>query len=649
MKKNSGLLLACLVCILMTLGIAVAETPVQNVPQDRIGPDALSSWSSINKGEMRHQDGEYHLHLNTLSIDWYDVVASQGGGQDISTSDMHVLPYAGANSYVIAAWETEGTQGTPPSDDEILQRLEKSEQANGRKRVSFGSDGVPEPITDIGIGIATYVEQENIVSMYPRKRRYFYAYRWYDAAGNHLADEKLLITVTYEETSPKKIASPGVPANRLPSGTGITAEQGKLTCRVPAGTASYTVVISALDGMTTCFIGNLVRDDRNYQVQNGKIAVELKSDELNAMQRLNLEWSDGSKEIKETLAVTVIVEGDEPWPAAYWKAADLKVSAQQDGGVLGGTTYENGMVTWRYTEKKNASNPLENARLVYSIEAPKEAAYAKVSRWDVQNFVNFEDFYFQIVEEDWETYAPLVPLSGHKLVETHTPFLADYTDPNVTLYHSSIYQGTDYGHGSVYIAAWFDKDGKRLTGDAYKPVYWCHTSEEFMVTRKGQNLSKAAKVRAQSTSNDACFADENHLDWTLECRYRPQYGENAYHVELTLKDGEKVVQPDGTTVFYLPYPDGYSFQSGCTYRLKHYDPSYRAYTYIPVIATEQGLRFEADSLSPFVLSWEAPATPVPAPTPNVPKTGDNTPIALWLVLMTLSAAGVVLMRRKAKA
>lgn len=56
--------------------------------------------------------------------------------------------------------------------------------------------------------------------------------------------------------------------------------------------------------------------------------------------------------------------------------------------------------------------------------------------------------------------------------------------------------------------------------------------------------------------------------------------------------------------------------------------------------TKQGLCIRVSSLSPFVIEWEE------LPEVDLPKTGDNSQIALWLAMLTL--AGVTLMGLKRK-
>ena len=119
-------------------------------------------------------------------------------------------------------------------------------------------------------------------------------------------------------------------------------------------------------------------------------------------------------------------------------------------------------------------------------------------------------------------------------------------------------------------------------------------------------------------------------------------------MNLTLLDetGEEAeLEAGNSNVFYLPYPEGMSYKSGVTWTLLHYlDDEYNECEPFKVTATEHGLRFETNSLSPFVLLWD-----LPADIPNVPKTGDHTLLALYVALLALSftVAATLLHRRKA--
>ena len=78
--------------------------------------------------------------------------------------------------------------------------------------------------------------------------------------------------------------------------------------------------------------------------------------------------------------------------------------------------------------------------------------------------------------------------------------------------------------------------------------------------------------------------------------------------------------------------------------LYHYSSTYRSYVEVPLEPTPYGLRFVEDHLSPFVLMWNAAQLPVsPA---DLPQTGDNTPVAWLLLILAVSLASLVYVRRR---
>ena len=210
-------------------------------------------------------------------------------------------------------------------------------------------------------------------------------------------------------------------------------------------------------------------------------------------------------------------------------------------------------------------------------------------------------------------------------------------DPRIAVYAPYLPQDDDIG--MVRLFFWYDADGD-LTS-----LYWALITTSDVGTFVTRPFHREADIRDRV--EQPCFVDDRHDDWQLQSHYNPQSGNNAYQVELTLLDDSGLnVQPDGSTVFYLPYPDGMSYQNGATWTLRHYlDDGYETYETIQVTSTEYGLRFESSSLSPFVLLWDGGTEPQPA---AAPKTGDSSPLALYAALTALSAALMVLLAARRK-
>lgn len=207
------------------------------------------------------------------------------------------------------------------------------------------------------------------------------------------------------------------------------------------------------------------------------------------------------------------------------------------------------------------------------------------------------------------------------------------------------------GYARVFL--FFDEDGNRIHLTANE------TEEDpdiyfLAITLENASVLATLPVPSEAAINGRVdrpiFVAFGSHNWKLQSKYDVQCGVRAYQVELTMLDenGAPVdFSEQGDQVFYLPYPENMSYESGATWTLRHYlDDSYSSFEFLDVTATENGLRFETDSLSPFVLLWDdadGASSSVP------PKTGDDTPLALYAALLTLAAAAFVLLRRRASA
>lgn len=75
----------------------------------------------------------------------------------------------------------------------------------------------------------------------------------------------------------------------------------------------------------------------------------------------------------------------------------------------------------------------------------------------------------------------------------------------------------------------------------------------------------------------------------------------------------------------------------------------RTFAGVGIIAN--GILFETNSFSPFILGWigeDEQNSGVSAKGNLPPKAGDNADLALWRALVVLSAAGVALILRRRK-
>ena len=197
-----------------------------------------------------------------------------------------------------------------------------------------------------------------------------------------------------------------------------------------------------------------------------------------------------------------------------------------------------------------------------------------------------------------------------------------------------------YG-GYVRVISWYDD----VNAAAPRLVeHMTITHDEFGETVRNEVVNSEQSIGG--AVEEVTAVSENA--WELVIRHDLQSGENAIHYDLQMEDARHVSYSlNGDTVFYIPYPDGYSYEDeNVTYQLYHYDDSYQSYTVVELVPTPYGLRFVEDHLSPFVLTWNGEplggATPEPTEVPEIdlPQTGDQTHLE-WLVCVLVAAVAVL--------
>lgn len=204
-----------------------------------------------------------------------------------------------------------------------------------------------------------------------------------------------------------------------------------------------------------------------------------------------------------------------------------------------------------------------------------------------------------------------------------------------------------YG-GFVRVISWYDD----VNATAPRLVeYISITHDEFSKTVRNEVVDTEQEI--DGAVEEVTAVSDNA--WELVIRHDPQHGENAIHYDLQMEDARHVSYSlSGDTVFYIPYPDGYTYEDeDVTYQLYHYDDAYQSYTMVELVPTPYGLRFVEDHLSPFVLTWDgAPqnaVTPEPTDVPviDLPQTGDGTHLEWLICVLAVSLAVLAyVMRRK---
>ena len=124
-------------------------------------------------------------------------------------------------------------------------------------------------------------------------------------------------------------------------------------------------------------------------------------------------------------------------------------------------------------------------------------------------------------------------------------------------------------------------------------------------------------------------------------------GSVKYDVRLVDSEGNKVELP-GECMICFPYPDGLDENSGNRYRIMIHHLGDKGMEKFDtkdgsIELRPQGLCIRISSLSPFEISWEEIEIPE-----NLPKTGDDSSILLHGMLLMLSAATLIAMKKKMK-
>ena len=223
----------------------------------------------------------------------------------------------------------------------------------------------------------------------------------------------------------------------------------------------------------------------------------------------------------------------------------------------------------------------------------------------------------------------------------------------VTVYNQPLFRTVQAGRALVYlqqgitaryggyvrVISWYDDVN---AANPRLVEYISITHDEF--SEKVRHAVKKSEQDIDEPVAEVTGISQNH--WQLVVRHDPQSGERAIHYDLHMEDDRGVsYKLDSDTVFYVPYPDGYTYaDKDVTYQLYHYDDDYQSYVNVQLTPTTHGLRFVEDNLSPFVLMWdEAVQEP---PVSDWPETGDKTPLAWLMGVLAISLMMLAYMIRR---
>ena len=139
------------------------------------------------------------------------------------------------------------------------------------------------------------------------------------------------------------------------------------------------------------------------------------------------------------------------------------------------------------------------------------------------------------------------------------------------------------------------------------------------------------------------------LDTTPFLKYEePNTNKNSaivYNVHLIDQDGIVMDLPEESMLCF-PYPEGFDENSANKFKIiiYHYG-SEGTETFSTqdgsIELTKQGLCIRVSSFSPFEITWEEEKGV------ELPKTGDSSKLALWLMLMSMAGAAMFMLRKRA--
>ncbi len=643
MKRGKKYLAAVLaLAALLLCAAAGALAAVNKVPADRITlrmPEGMvlspaNPSSAISAGRVK-------LTIDSRKTGWSHVLV-QGSDPSMVDVVVGIEPPEGAAWYVMECGSEE---------DELLDWLDGYDPED--------YDAVD--LAENGQLVAQYVGAYNVVSPW-NENTYMYV-RWLDAQYKELRTEKLHFTSAH--TVAEGVYAPLrripaqdiVPQNTPQSGVKGEAGEGRVDytiTKAPDGRASITTRVRLPEGANGCRRVNIYEDEADawLAIDGGYALLETEHPRSGApKETFGLEFYEDDVLLDYgVVEIQHETKEMEPWPAyvAGWKPvprANLHISIDGDSGVT--MPYEDGVLSYDYAQVTGDPQKLQSAILTIEVTPPEGAEYVAWNSMGGGEGLLGDKHYDEeeIREMLWWGGEP-EPIGGN-VVANRSPLLQTLrTYDDVTLFIPTV--PTDLDAGMAYYFAWYDSE-QDAQDNLPSEVWWFTEKSEPFVTVHRNRLRADETALLERFDGAIAIGRE---DWTLVTERYLQQGERAQHYELHLTDGSgSAIAPDRNIVIYLPYPAGCAYGDGTVYTLRHYDTAGGSELVTTLTPTEYGLRFEADSLSPFVLTWaDGALQTTPAPdVSKLPETGDDSCLTLWALLLALAAAGVLGLRRRRSA
>lgn len=641
------LCLACMALVLLIAPAALAELePLLPKEQMLWYADEIPGLAITPKLE----DGNYHFVIDSEATDWGVVTAYFGGSQWLELTMALEAP-EGAVYRALAGYDKPLSQLT---EAEIEQGLEAELSTyDNREPVAIWVDSFYN--LNYFVQFADYLHTQQTV--YPQENAFALVVRWYDANKQPMGTQKLDVTCSMKGTAAQHVDPVTVSASRITPDNGddlLSYEYAKGTAvyQLPVGhIRTVQTKVAAPAGAASCLVNGLDKwggppDSSSFE--NGVVTLNIGP----GHRLLSLSWYDagGKLLLCEILGVKNLEKDAGVWMSYIdrWESANvIAVSTQHTAGILSQEALAedalDGHIVYDFLSTDMGSNHPQESIVTYTIQAPEAAKNAAYICPIQVGYINLHNSGHGANDREYEWYPELwEPTDGTYTIKDGL-FNSLLKTDEITVYQS-IYDNEEDDYGMTWRLCWLDEDGKLLATS-----WLAIQAEKFLTSVKTPPVASEDELKQPVKQPVFIYPQGSH--YVLVSEKYPQVGKDVYHLELHLEDGEGwISQPGEDTVFYLPYPNGHSYESNTVFKLKHYSPDYSSFEWVELEATPYGLRFVTDHLSPFVLAWEdnAPVGGAVAGS-TVPKTGDNTPIAALCFAMIVSAAVACTVIRKRRA
>lgn len=563
----------------------------------------------------------------------------------------------------------------------------------------------PRSVCNISVFAGMYDKENSMFIPEESGDPYVCGYAWKDDNGD-LQFEYLAIDIQYENSDPFEIKLPQtLAADIVPMYDISDADRAKITATTDKG---YLLLETADAGaLSAQQVGVAVKmpaeagDEAWTCKVNGNDAMMLESGDYPSITRrsahvytldlasetgtdereLKLEWYDESGALRSFSQLYVAaVNGDpKPWPCYEpdWQPVPksrLNVEANDlPSGV--GYTYDeqDGVIHFVIDPESLPENADYSKAEVKLFVAPPSAEYTHVAynNSGAENFRGKRQWWaqdqVQILQDSVSEYQASQEAYENNMFRVYHAHSSD-----LTVY--TVNEITGQFAGGVVAVGWW-KEGSDLSAAPDRIEYIAHIHDNCVRVLTSEPLESEDELPEVITQPMIIIPDRAiHYGENIEfiAKFYPQNGENSLYYKLELLDADGTpVELKGRYNVFLPYPDGITEAEKETLYLEHLNGAHQNVENFSVTEgtlhlAANGIWFQAEFFSPFVLSWEEAqptATPVPTATPAPtaiptpqptapsapPKTGDDASIALWLMLMGASAICLAAMRKRTKA